>query len=218
MRLYLKLTPNDKPVSLNYQVYLVGAFHKWLGINNIHNGLSLYSFSWLHGGKININFLDFPKGAYWFISSYDTEIVKKLIKGIKKYPEINYGLKITDIVIKDAPKFNDTERFLVASPVFIKRTIGTNIKHFLYTDMESDSMMTQTLNSKMKLVGLKDETLKISFDRTYRKANTKLVNYKGINNKASMCPLIIKGKPETKAFAWNVGVGNSTGIGFGSLI
>jgi CRISPR/Cas system endoribonuclease Cas6 (RAMP superfamily) len=31
------------------------------------------------------------------------------------------------------------------------------------------------------------------------------------------CPIIIKGKPETKLFAWNVGLGNSTGIGFGAI-
>jgi CRISPR/Cas system endoribonuclease Cas6 (RAMP superfamily) len=29
--------------------------------------------------------------------------------------------------------------------------------------------------------------------------------------------VIIKGTPEQLAFAWNVGLGNSTGIGFGAL-
>ena len=78
--------------------------------------------------------------------------------------------------------------------------------------------MTETLKSKMKLVNLEDETLKIAFDKSYSKAKTKLITYNGINNKASLCPLIIKGKPKTKAFAWNVGIGNSTGIGFGAII
>ena len=39
----------------------------------------------------------------------------------------------------------------------------------------------------------------------------------GIKNKASICPVIVKGTSEQIAFAWNVGVGNSTGIGFGAL-
>ena len=40
---------------------------------------------------------------------------------------------------------------------------------------------------------------------------------KGIENRASICPLIIIAKPETIAFTWNVGIGNSTGIGFGAI-
>ena len=42
-------------------------------------------------------------------------------------------------------------------------------------------------------------------------------NYNGVENKASWCPVIVEGKPETKAFAWNVGLGNSTGIGLGAI-
>ena len=59
--------------------------------------------------------------------------------------------------------------------------------------------------------------LDISFDLTYAKKKIKFINYRGIRNKANLCPVYIKGKPETKAFAWNVGIGNSTGIGFGSI-
>jgi CRISPR-associated endoribonuclease Cas6 len=44
-----------------------------------------------------------------------------------------------------------------------------------------------------------------------------MIIYKGIANKANWCPVIIKGRPETKLFAWNVGLGNSTGIGFGAI-
>ena len=66
-----------------------------------------------------------------------------------------------------------------------------------------------------------DNSLDIEFDLTYLKKCTKKFNYKKgkhvIENIASWCPVIIQGKPETKVFAWNVGVGNSTGIGFGAL-
>jgi hypothetical protein len=47
---------------------------------------------------------------------------------------------------------------------------------------------------------------------------TKLVSYRGIGNKASFCPVVVEGTPEQVGFAWKVGVGNSTGIGFGALI
>lgn len=35
--------------------------------------------------------------------------------------------------------------------------------------------------------------------------------------KCSMCPVIIKGKPETIDFALCVGIGNGTGSGFGAI-
>lgn len=46
MRIHLATTPNDKPVSFDYQQKLVGVLHKWLGgDNNEHGNMSLYSFS-----------------------------------------------------------------------------------------------------------------------------------------------------------------------------
>ena len=76
----------------------------------------------------------------------------------------------------------------------------------------------ETLLSKMREAGLEeDKTLDIKFDLSYPGKKLKLVRYHGIGNKASFCPVIIKAKPETKRFAWNVGIGNCTGIGFGAI-
>lgn len=44
-----------------------------------------------------------------------------------------------------------------------------------------------------------------------------LIDYRGVKNKASWCPIRIIGNAETKLFAWNAGIGNSTGIGFGAI-
>jgi hypothetical protein len=41
--------------------------------------------------------------------------------------------------------------------------------------------------------------------------------YRNISMRVNKCPVIIKGRPETKSFAWNVGIGNSTGIGLGAI-
>jgi hypothetical protein len=32
MRLYLYVTQNSKPISFNYQSFLTGSIHKWLGV------------------------------------------------------------------------------------------------------------------------------------------------------------------------------------------
>lgn len=78
--------------------------------------------------------------------------------------------------------------------------------------------MKETLVNKMHVAGLEeDDTLDIRFDTSYHKKKLKLVRYNAIGNKASLCPVVIHGKPETKHFAWEVGIGNCTGIGFGAI-
>jgi CRISPR-associated endoribonuclease Cas6 len=70
----------------------------------------------------------------------------------------------------------------------------------------------------MKIAGLpEDESLKIRFDISSGNKRTKVIDYRGIKNRVNLCPVIMEGKSETKAFAWNVGLGNSTGIGFGAI-
>jgi len=59
--------------------------------------------------------------------------------------------------------------------------------------------------------------LNVYFDIDYTSAYTKGTMFKGIFTKGSVCPIIVEGSSEQIAFLWDVGIGNSTGIGFGSL-
>lgn len=217
MRIYLKTTPNKVDVPFNYQPKLVGTLHKWLGKNDIHGHLALHSFSWLRGGKAIDRGLDFENGATIFISFYDCSRIKQIVKTIFEDPGICCGMKVTDITIEEDPDLADRNFFRVGSPVFIKREIDGNEKHFTYEDKEAGQLLVETIHNKMKNAGiLYDETLKIHF-ADYDKKKVKVINYNGIDNKVSLCPVVIEGRPDTKTFIWNVGIGNSTGIGFGSI-
>ena len=127
-----------------------------------------------------------------------------------------------DITIVNQPIFSeDAQYFRLASPIFIKRLQdGTrNYKFYLYDDEVSGMLMTETLKHKMEEAGLpEDETLKIEFDLNYPQKQVKMVTIHGVRSKASMCPVIIHGSPQSKLFAWTVGLGNSTGSSFGSLL
>lgn len=217
MRIYLTLSPNQDIVPYTYQQILVSKFHSLLGENLIHDQLSLYSFSWLSGGKGTRAGLTFRNGATWFISSPNIELIKQLIQGIQNNPELAFGMVITEISIFDTPSFPEQIRFETASPVFVKREIDGKAIHFSFDDKKVDEFLTQTMISKMKLAGFQNTDISVGFDRNYKKAKTKLVTYKGIKNKANYCPVIISGSPDAIAFAWDVGVGNCTGIGFGSI-
>lgn len=219
MRIHIRTSPNTEPITFDYQQKLVGTVHKWIGPNNIHDNISLYSFSWLMGADVLENTLEFKDGATFFISFYDENIVKGIIRSILNDPMMFGGLTVTDMQVDGNPDFSNRETFYCASPIFIKRRLADGkTKQFSYNDANSGKYLRETLVSKMRKAGLEeDESLEIEFDLSYVKKRQKLIRYHGIGNKANLCPVIIKGKNETKLFAWNVGIGNNTGIGFGAI-
>jgi CRISPR-associated endoribonuclease Cas6 len=218
MRLILSLSRNKEPVPFNYQRNLVGAVHKWLGKNKIHDEMSLYSISWLgQGNKVKDGF-SFPQGTTWCINSYDTEILKKLVVAIQEDNSVAFGMSVIAIDIQEDPPFGSEQVFRVQSPIFIKRKVDNETKFYYYNDEASNRLMTETLQNKLQKAGLNADNVEVSFLNDYAGAKVKKVTYNKVDNLASFCPIKIKGSPEQIAFAWNVGIGNSTGIGFGSLI
>ena len=218
MRIHLKLTPNREPVPYDHLPFVVGAIHKWLGPNKLHDAESLYSFSWLTGGKGNASGLHFQKGTSFFISAFDEDVVRQLVRGIQQDPSINFGLAVQEIVFQETPEFGPKAYFKVAGPVLAKRKVAQEEKHFIFSDPNVDELLTQTLQTKLWKAGLSEEGVRVQFDKGYPMAKAKKVNYRQIGNKASLCPVIVEGTPEQITFAWNVGIGNSTGIGFGALL
>ncbi len=219
MRIHLRIRAGNKAIPFSHQHLLTGTVHKWLGQDNQEHGeVSLYSFSQLFGGKAKKEGLVFERDCSFFFSAHNPQPIKRMIEGIQKDPEMFHGLSVYEIILQqEMPDFSDKELFLVASPIFIKRKGEQQIDHILYTDARANDCLKETLLTKMSLAGIEDDSFEITFDKTYHRASTKLIDYNGIKNRANWCPVIIKGKPETKLFAWNVGLGNSTGIGFGAI-
>lgn len=229
MRLHFTLSPNTEPVSFDYQHRLTGVFHKWLANNDLHDKISLYSLSWLDGSRRVSNRLEFQNGARWFTSFFEDEHAEKLVNGALSQPEIFCGMRVLEIRQQMTPDFGDRYKFKVASPVFVKgkRSLdGKPPHHYLYCEPETDAFLTHTLVHKMEAANSEsneprftdeDKQVKVSFDREFANAKTKLVSIKNIHHHASICPVIIEGTSKALCFAWNVGIGNGTGSCFGSL-
>lgn len=219
MRIIIKTSKNQTIVPFDYIPMMVGAIHKWIGSkNDLHGKMSLYTFSWLKGAQKVKSGFNFPHGASFFISAHDEKLIKQIIKRAMDQPELFFGMSIKEISLVSSPSFEREEAwFPVASPVLIKRKEENRVNHYLFSDPKSDELLTESIAKKMSLAGLDSTGLSISFDRSYHAAKTKVVNYNGIKNKGNVCPVIVKGSPEQIEFVWNVGVGNSTGIGFGAL-
>lgn len=221
MRLYFELSPNTEPVPWDYQHFLIGTLHKWLGRNELHDGISLYSLSWLEGAVRENNALTFPRGGRWFMSFHDSRLTEIVESAALRDPLVCCGMRVLKIQRQETPLFGPRYRFKVASPVLAReKKENGSIKHLLYSDEGVDVNMTKTLMHKLDIAGMHEESkgVQVSFDRTYKFARSKLVNIKGIKNKANFCPVIVQGTEKAVQFAWDVGVGNSTGSGFGSLL
>lgn len=219
MRILARLKSNTRVIPFNHQHTFVGTIHKWLGINEQHGKLSLFSFSEIQGKEVTKQGYRLMSDSYFFFSAFEEEIVKKIIQGIQKDPTMFDGLAINEVIIMEDPNFEQQTLFWPSSPIFIKRKNekSNKIDHIIYDDPNSGKYLTETLRHKMDSVGIVDPGLSIKFEMSLGKQQTRLVHYKNIKNRCSMCPVIIEGNPETKLFAWTVGLGNSTGIGLGSL-
>ncbi len=218
MRIYLHLSPNTEIVPFDYQASLVGAFHKWLGQNELHDDISLYSLSWLSGARKTDDGFHFPRGSTFFISSPLPDLHQKVVSGIFNAQHIRWGMRVQEVRMCVTPDFGGRKRFVVQSPVLIKRKQegAKHQKYFYPSDPESNTFLTETLQKKLQKVGRATD-VSVAFDSSYAKPGIKKVTFNNIDIKASFCPVIVTGDPQAVAFAWDVGVGNSTGIGFGAL-
>lgn len=219
MRLYLTLTAGKRFIPFNYQSLLTGAIHKWIGPSNEYHGrASLYSFSWLQQVNVYQSGLKTRDNSYFFISAYSIDLLKKILTGIQDSPELFFGIAVREVQIKSEPSFSSGHLFSVASPVLIKKKLDRNTtQHVVFNDPESGTLLTESLRKKMQMAGLSADGVKVFFDTSHSTARTKIIHYKEIGNRVNLCPIRMQGTPEQIAFAWNVGIGHSTGIGFGAL-
>lgn len=218
MRLHLTTTPGKETIPFNYQQLLLGVLHKWLGKNQAHDGTSLYSFSWLQQARVVKDGFQFPNGATWFTSMHERELLEQCLNGIKQSPEMFCGLSVREVQLQETPRFSGKQTFRLASPVLIKHWDGQTLRHLTWKDGElANQVMTQTLITKIEKAGIEAQAT-VAFDLTYPNPKTKLVTIRNIKNKASYCSVILEGDPEAIQFAWDVGIGHSTGSGFGTLV
>jgi CRISPR-associated endoribonuclease Cas6 len=218
MRLNLRLSTNTVPVPFDHLHQLTGALHKWLGENDIHDGLSLYSFGWLKKGEARGSGLSFPRGAVWRLTFADAVMAAQAQSGMLRDPSVAFGMAVEDVTPQRVPDFTGPFRFRVDGPVLVrsKREDGSRA-HLLYDDPEAGPELTRALRRKLDAAGVDADGVTVAFDPEDGKARTKLARIKGTSYRGSLCPVVVSGPPEAVRLAWCVGVGDLTGSGFGAL-
>lgn len=219
MRLLLRLTPTTRPIPFDHLHRLRGVLHKWLGPNAVHDGLSLYSFAWLRGGRPRDGGLVFEDGTVWAVSFADPALAKRLVRGILEDPTVFGGMRVAGVQQAPEPFFGRRRyRFLVAGPVLARRTRDDGGRdHLRWDDPAADEALTRTLRTKLRAAGLPEEGATVRFDRSFEGAKTKLCRIKGQAYRANACPVLAEGTPEQLRFLWLCGAGELTGSGLGAL-
>jgi len=225
MRLNLTLSSNTDSVPFNHLHWLTGTLHKWAGPDNaLHDGPSLYSVGWLKGGHAEEGALTFPDGARWRLSFWDADAAKQVLDGLLQDPSVCAGMRVVEAQQQTTPSFSGGYRFDVDAPVVARRRRDDGSREYLlYDDERADAALTRTLRRKVDAAGLDvaPDAVHVRFDRGDDGADTKLATIKkgghAIKHKGSVCPVIVEGPAEASRFAWNVGVGELTGSGFGAL-
>ncbi|MEM8599996.1 MAG: CRISPR-associated endoribonuclease Cas6 [Bacteroidota bacterium] len=194
--------------------------HAWLGRNEIHDELSLYSFGWLRKGRVRQGRLDFPGGTTWTVSFVDPALGKRLLNGVLDDPDVTCGMRVSEVQLAEAPEFGASQRFLIDGAVLTRRNRDDGGRdHLTFADEGADETLTRTLRSKLAAAGLDASAhqVRVRFDREWPGAKSKVVTLKGVTYKTSVCPVIVEGTPEAVRFAWLAGAGELTGSGLGAL-
>jgi len=223
MRIKINFTQNTSPVPIDNQHLLNGYIHKCLGKDNkYHDTWSNYSISTLLGGKLNKDSktLSFKDGAFITVTSEDREFLNLILMGTLDNKELFNGMKFAGFDHVEEKFNNGVNHFVTLFPGFIiKEPCPIHGERFIQlSDKDFDIKVKNYLIKKLKRI---DESLDLKdFDVKIEKRDwyyTKKVKVGKSFNISNMCQLDIRSSKEIAKLIYNIGVGKSTGSGFGAI-
>lgn len=222
MRIILKFSKNESLVPINNQSYVNYYIHKCLGENNeFHNSKNDYSISHLYGGKLTEDkkHLSFENGGMIVVSSKNTLFLDKIIDGIINNPYLNWGMKYKEIININESFCTGWNHFATLSPFIIKKYSDKKTYSFA-TINESDFVdivknhTIKKLNAMFPGIDLSNFMIRINNNPSHK---TKLIKVKNVKNIANQCHVSIFCDKKVAEEIYNMGLGQSTGSGFGTI-
>lgn len=212
-------------VPFDYRQMLVSFLHKKIlnKNNKYHDDVSLYTISPLFNSETTKEGLLFNEGAIWYIRTPHFEFFKDaFLKGKNALgSELGHGLFLKEIN-QQMEDFEGVDRLNIgASNIFLGQNPETEKRDhvtFKHDDNLSKSILKRIFLTKAKKINpnFNENDIEISFDRS-KDMKTRAVKFGGGVNIVSDARLNIIGTPEALSIIYGVGVGLSTGIGFGYI-
>lgn len=217
MRVKITFNQNNCIIPINNIDAQNSFLHKILGSNNIyHDIFSEYSVSSLQGGKLDKSTgnLIFSESPYIYVSSLNYFFLNNLLNPLNSTNETLCGMTVNDYSIDDFKVNKFFDKILTISPILLKNKENRSIT---FKDNEWLSLLKDNCIKKLEKLGIYDNTFDIEI-RNAHKAKTKKIQ---VSNNAfaisSMISLIVYGKQETRYSLYCLGLGKSTGSGFGAI-
>lgn len=228
MRVIINFTKNTELVPANNQDIINSYIHKCLGNNNkYHDSQSNYNVSKLLGGeRDNTNHtLNFEKGGKIVVSSIEYEFLDTLLSGIITNPNLSWGMSYVNVDFVNETFYNEVNHFKTLSPILLKENLGNSGTNYVtINDYNFDEVLTARMLKKLKIISeklelkLKLDNFKITTAKTLKgKGKVIRVKLNNDSNFASDCIISVTCDKKTAELLSNIGVGQSTGCGFGCV-
>lgn len=221
MRVKVNLSASENEL-LAHNQHIVNSFiHRVLGRDNkYHDAKNNYSVSSLQGGILikdtdNISFRD---GGYIIISSLDTEFINSILIGLYTKPFYN-DIKVIGIEFIDEDFYDGWNHFVTLSPFIIKEY--DNKHRYSFLTIDKSDFKTKVKEYLIKKIRNIDSKLDLSnFDIEIKENinhKVKKVMVKNVINRANQCHISILTNKKVANLLYNIGLGQSTGCGFGTI-
>lgn len=230
MRVIINFTENKELVPIVNQSMINSYIHKCIGVNNeYHDTKSNYCISSLYGGKLNDDkkTLSFKNGGHIAVTSNDEIFLDLIISGVMTNPNLFWGMEFInfdfikeDFIGSDFKKKIDMWHYFSTLSPFIIKKYSDKSKYTFSTLNDEDFEETVKNHVITKLskiyegINLKDFNLIIPKNDSHK---VKKILVKNVINKANQCQIAIFCKPDVAEKIYNMGIGQSTGSGFGTI-
>jgi CRISPR-associated endoribonuclease Cas6 len=226
MRLRIDFTPSENSISIYDIQKICNKFvhTKLIGNNNkYHDTQSNYCVTPLvRGGIAKDKTISYPNGSYMVITSQDEEFINSIYKNLfspdLEIPELK--MKLSDINIIEETFTNGNNYLTTLTPILLK---NENNRIVTYKDVNKEEYI-RLLKSKIIYKINKfnpDHNIKyLDFDYNENDTNfnkTRNIDVNGIKNNVSQLNLKITTDRKTAELIYNLGLGQSTGSGFGTI-
>lgn len=193
--------------------------------NELHNKFSNYALSPMQGGSRNGKYVSFPNGGYVIFSTIDEELFSLVISNIWKL--LDKHTKVGDLEYDGFDFMRDFESDIhkdydiiqTISPILLKKSDG------YMTFMDNGFLDELSNRSKKRLIvsGIDEQNANTLKFELFHPENASVVNMQyvsnnmRIQNKCSKVKLIVRGDKNARLALYSMGIGCSTGCGFGTI-
>lgn len=214
MRIKITFEGGGKKLPSHNQHMVNGFIHSCLGDNNeYHDSKNTYAVSMLNGGKLykhGIFSYDYKANI---IVSGDAIFLSKIVDGVMKLGNFN-GMKLLNIEFIQEELFNGINHFATLSPILLKRD---NKRFATLNDDDYQNLLESQIKSKVRSILPDEDTSNIHVFVNKNGSKTKLVKLRDVKNIGNVHHLSIECNKKVAELLYRVGIGQSTGAGFGTI-